>query len=134
MTTENIRKYIKTGRWQIEPAKWLFSQFVQPAFWRHWHWFAQWLSKPWLSNSRFCNARVSPDMEKVSIFPWTHFVNNWNFRKCFSKNFYRQVIILWKSSFIGSKYAKSLIFEKIHSQTKDISKYFDFSGQSKFVV
>ena len=51
-------------------------------------------------------------MEKASIRLRTCFVNNWNFRKCIYKSFYKLLKLLWKLSLIGYKYAKYSISKK----------------------
>ena len=52
------------------------------------------------------------DMEKVSIPPQTRFVKNRNSLKQISQNIPNYLESLWKSSFIGYKYAKYLISEQ----------------------
>ena len=56
------------------------------------------------------------DMQKVSIPPQTRFVNNRNSLKQISQSIPNNLESLWKSSFIGYKYAKYLISEKKFSQ------------------
>ena len=67
-------------------------------------------STEYLTHDMFYTHTISnhlPDMEKFQSFD-----NNSSFRKYIYQNFHNWLEILWKSSFIGYKYDKYLIFKK----------------------